>query len=179
MRLLATRRLVDFALEDVDCAVRFGGGDYPGLVVVRLISESIIPVAAPSLAAGVAEVADLLEKPLLNDGGTRQPGFPDWETWFASPGRQSGIAAAQQAFRRCQSHHPGRLSGLGVALVWRSLVVDDLREGRLVLAARQGDGHAWPSISSLPQSGSIRPRYRRSASGCRRRQASPEPSLGT
>lgn len=37
IHLLATRRLVDFSLEDVDVAIRFGDGAYPELHVERLM----------------------------------------------------------------------------------------------------------------------------------------------
>lgn len=180
MRLLATRRLVDFALEDVDCAVRFGGGDYPGLVVVRLISESIIPVAAPSLAAGVAEVADLLEKPLLNDEWhSASPGFPDWETWFASQGVKVESPLRSKHFGDANLTIQAALSGLGVALVWRSLVVDDLREGRLVwlldkaMATRMAFHFvAPPNRINSPKVQAFR-EWLQAAAG------QPEPSLGT
>ena len=41
LRVLTSARLVDFAREDVDIALRFGGGNYPGLHVVPLFNRGI------------------------------------------------------------------------------------------------------------------------------------------
>jgi LysR family glycine cleavage system transcriptional activator len=133
LRLLATRRLVDFALEDVDCAIRFGAGDYPGLSVERLMPEAIIAVAAPSLAAGIASAADIARRPLLNDEWhADQQVFPDWETWFASQGVTPETPLRIQHFGESNLTIQAAISGLGVALVWRSLVEADIKAGRLV-----------------------------------------------
>jgi LysR family glycine cleavage system transcriptional activator len=132
LRLLATRRLVEFALEDVDCAIRFGAGDYPGLNVERLMQEAIIPVAAPALAAEIATVADIARKPLLNDEWhTGNMAFPDWETWLASQGVAPEAPLRIKHFGESNLTIQAAISGLGVALVWRSLVEDDLKAGRL------------------------------------------------
>ncbi len=41
-----------FAEDGVDLAIRFGTGDYPGLLVERLFEESVFPVCSPSLLKG-------------------------------------------------------------------------------------------------------------------------------
>jgi LysR family glycine cleavage system transcriptional activator len=133
LRLLATRRLVDFTLEDVDAAIRFGNGDYPGLRVERLMPEAIIPVAAPGLAEGIATAADIARRPLLNDEWhTGNQVFPDWETWFASQGVVPEVPLRIQHFGESNLTIQAAISGLGVALVWRTLAEDDLKAGRLV-----------------------------------------------
>ena len=45
----AGQALADFATEDVDLAVRYGGGHWPGLVAVRLAHEDVFPVCSPQL----------------------------------------------------------------------------------------------------------------------------------
>ncbi len=133
LRLLATRRLVDFDLEDVDCAIRFGDGDYAGLSVEQLMPEAIIAVAAPAQAAGIATAADIARCPLLNDEWhVASQVFPDWETWFASQGVALEAPLRIRHFGESNLTIQAALSGLGVALVWRSLVEDDLKAGRLV-----------------------------------------------
>src|ERR1700727_2638101 len=59
--LSADMDLVDFATGDVDLAVRYGGGAYPGLESVRLMQETVIPVMSPELLAAnpLASPADL------------------------------------------------------------------------------------------------------------------------
>ena len=133
LRLLATRRRVDFALEDVDCAVRFGDGSYSDLDVERLMPEAIIPVATPALAAEITSVADIARKSLLDDEWhTGNMAFPDWDTWLASQGVIPDKPLHIKYFEESNLTIQAALSGLGVALVWRTLVEDDLKAGRLV-----------------------------------------------
>jgi LysR family glycine cleavage system transcriptional activator len=49
--LSAGMEVVDFAAGEVDLAIRYGSGRYPGLEVIRLLSETVIPVASPELLA--------------------------------------------------------------------------------------------------------------------------------
>lgn len=133
LRLSATRRVVDFALEDVDAAVRFGPGHYPGLHSERMMSEVIVPVAAPSVAAGIAQPADLLRCTLLNDEAREwDPTFPDWDTWLTSCDVPVTGPLRIRHFSDSNLVIQAATARLGVALMWRSLVSDELRAGRLV-----------------------------------------------
>jgi LysR family transcriptional regulator, glycine cleavage system transcriptional activator len=130
LHLHASRRLVDFAVEEVDVAVRFGPGPYPGLHADRLMAEAIVPVAAPALAAKISTPADLIRHTLLNDDARAwDPTFPDWDTWLSS----LGVAGALRIRRFSDSNLviEAATQGLGVALMWHSLVADELRSGRL------------------------------------------------
>lgn len=145
LRLLATRRLVDFALEDVDVAVRFGAPPFPGLHAEALMQESIVPVAAPAIAQTIHTPADLLRCTLLHDESHEwDPAFPDWETWLLSLGVSFDSPLRIRHFDDSNLSIQAAVSGLGVTLVWHSLVVDELRSGRLVqlfghaLATQQG-----------------------------------------
>lgn len=133
LRLLATRRLVDFAMEDVDVAVRFGSGPYPGLHAERLMPESIVPVAAPGIAATISAPADLVRCTLLHDESHNwDPAFPDWETWLISLGVAVETPLRIRHFGDVNLVIQGVAAGLGAALVWHSLVAEELRAGRLV-----------------------------------------------
>ncbi len=133
LRLLATRRLVDFQSEDVDVAVRFGSGPYQGLHAERLMPEAIVAVAAPQLAAGIAGAADLASCTLLHDDAHDwDPSFPDWGTWLASLGITDTSALRIRRFGDANLVIQAATAGLGAALSWHSLVADDLRTGRLV-----------------------------------------------
>ncbi len=133
LRLLATKRLVDFRVEDVDVAIRFGAGNYPDLVAERLMPEAIVPVAAPALAAGVTVPNDLLRCNLLEDEWHMGNGmFPDWATWLATLGVASTAPLRVRYFEDANLAIQAALSGLGVTLAWYSLVVDDVKAGRLV-----------------------------------------------
>jgi LysR family glycine cleavage system transcriptional activator len=53
VRIGATMRLVDFAREPVDVAIRYGCGDWPGLRSDRLaMTDAFFPVCSPTLMRG-------------------------------------------------------------------------------------------------------------------------------
>lgn len=133
LRLDATRRAVNFDVEDVDLAIRFGTGKYPGLLAERLMPEAIIPVAAPTLAASIRTADDLTRCTLLQDDWHIEHGmFPDWATWLATLGVTNDAALRIRHFGDANLAIQAAVSGLGVTLCWRSLAVDDLNAGRLV-----------------------------------------------
>lgn len=132
LRVDASKRAVNFQVEDVDLAIRFGAGDYPGLQVERLMAEAIVPVAAPALATTIQRAEDLARCTLLEDDWHIENGmFPDWATWLATLG-VSNAALRTRHFGDAGLTLQAATSGLGVALAWHSLVVDDLKSGRLV-----------------------------------------------
>lgn len=133
LRLLATRRLVDFAVEDVDLALRFGRGPFPGLHAEKLMTESLLPVAAPEVAAGIKKPRDLLACTLLNDESqVADETQPDWESWLASIGLRAKQPLRIRHFSDANLVIQAAIARLGVALVWQSLVTDALRAGSLV-----------------------------------------------
>lgn len=133
LRLSPTRRAVDFRIEDVDAAVRFGAGPFAGLHAERLMPESIVPVASPALAAGLRTPHDLLRVTLLQDDQQElELGMPDWETWLASLGVDVDGPLRTRYVGDLNLSIQAAVSGIGVALSWRSLVSDELKAGRLV-----------------------------------------------
>lgn len=132
LRLAATTRLVDFDTEDVDLAIRYGAGHYGGLHVERLKAEAVVAVAHPRLAASLRDPGDLLTATLLhNEGMNWDPTYPDWPTWL----RNVGVAVEQplklRPFGDANLLIQAAMSGLGAALVWETLVTEELAEGRL------------------------------------------------
>ena len=142
LRLMATQRLVDFNLEDVDVAIRFGAGTYPGLNAERLMTETIVVVAAPQLVARIKKPADLLRCNLLEDKWHVEQGmFPDWKTCLATLGVECKTGPRIQGFEGAGLSIQAAVSGLGATLAWSSLVVDDIAAKRL----RRVLDHAIPS----------------------------------
>ena len=138
LQLLATTRLVDFAGENVDAAVRYGSGRYPGLHAERLREEIVVAVAHPRLAAALARPSDLLGATLLhNTGVTWDPTFPDWPTWLRSAGAVPRAPLRIRTFDDANLVIEAALAGLGVALLGRTLVGDELASGRLAALFQQ------------------------------------------
>lgn len=121
----------NFATEVFDAAIHFGESDWPGTDSLKLKTESVLPVCAPSLLQGrtVAKPADLLELPMLHIE-TR----PDaWPAWFAvynvATERVTGMI-----YDQFSTITQAALHGLGVALLPDYLAEQDLAAGRLVSA---------------------------------------------
>ena len=133
LRLLATRRLVDLGAEDVDVAVRYGSGRYSGLHVERLRGETVVAVAHPRVAGKLRRPADLADATLLrNTAMSWDATFPDWPTWLQGLGVSPQKKLRVREFDEANFVIEAALAGLGVALVWKTLVSEDLAAGRLV-----------------------------------------------
>jgi LysR family glycine cleavage system transcriptional activator len=135
LRLLATTKLVDFAVDDVDIAIRYGSGRYPGLHTDKLKTEEIIPVAAPRLAERLGDPSDLLGMVLLhNESMDWDPTFPSWITWLRGAGIDPGDHLRLRRYSDANLVLGAAVAGLGVALTWRTLASEELAQGRLVAA---------------------------------------------
>jgi LysR family transcriptional regulator, glycine cleavage system transcriptional activator len=133
LHLLATTRTVDLEAEHVDAAVRYGVGRYPGLHAERLRAESVVVVAHPRLAAGLNHPSDLPGATLLHNTSIAwDPTFPDWATWLRGAGVTPAGALRTRTFDDTNLLIEAALAGLGVALLWRTLVNEELASGRMV-----------------------------------------------
>ncbi len=132
--LSATTRLVDLEHEGVDMAIRYGRGNYPGLLTERLmLEEEVVAVATPQLAGRFRTPAELCETTLLDNAVQgRDSGFPDWPTWLGDMGVVPATPLKLRRFGDTALVIEAALAGLGVALSWRTLLEDELGSGRLV-----------------------------------------------
>ena len=136
VRVAASMHLVDFAAEGVDCAVRYGNGGYAGLKVEKLLSESVVPVAAPSLLAThgpIRDTADLAGLTLLHDDSPDQdPSCPDWGMWLKAAGAAEIDASRGLHFNQASLVLEAAIGGRGIGLAKWQLAADDIAAGRLV-----------------------------------------------
>ncbi|MCR6629725.1 MAG: LysR substrate-binding domain-containing protein [Magnetospirillum sp.] len=133
LRLSAAIKLVNFDTEDVDLAIRYGGGHYPGLHVERLKAEEVVPVACPQLGERLKQVGDLLSVPLLHNVALDWDStFPSWTAWLANAGVEVPPSFKPRDFDDFNLVLQAVFAGLGVGLVWRTLVAEDIAAGRLV-----------------------------------------------
>ena len=127
----ATRvRPFDFAREGHDAAIHFGGPTWPGARLHRLMGETIVPVASPALVArhGLTTPADVLAAPLLQQA-TRPRA---WEQWLVENGLDPARATPGPRFEQFAMVAQAAQAGLGLAILPRFLVEDELRTGVLV-----------------------------------------------
>ena len=127
--------LVDLTAGEVDVALRYGAGRYPGMEVRRLIGETVIPVLSPELhAANPLDGPEDLARHLLLHDGSPDPddSCPDWTMWLAARGVRDVDGARGPRFNQSSLVIEAAVNGRGVALAKRTLAQDDLDAGRLV-----------------------------------------------
>jgi LysR family glycine cleavage system transcriptional activator len=121
----------DFAADGLDAAIHFGDPIWPGADMHPLMGETIVPVASPSLLAEtpLREPEDVLRVPLLQQA-TRPRAWPEWlQAQGVSPGR----ATMGPTFEQFAMVARAAAAGLGLAVVPRFLVEEELRAGQLVI----------------------------------------------
>ncbi|MQQ08766.1 transcriptional regulator GcvA [Epibacterium sp. SM1979] len=132
LRFSATLRMVDLEREDVDIALRFGLGPDEGLNVVPVPPEWVTPVMTPELADRYTTPESLMKAPLIFDESIDFLDPPcDWPTWFRT---QNIGYVPTHGLRFSQADHAvdAAITGAGVVLGRRSMVLTDLHTGRLV-----------------------------------------------
>jgi len=136
VNLLATDQLVDFRKEEIDLAIRYGGGVYQGLVSERLLSERVFPVCSPQLLteSGTSDPLQLLAKaPLLHDDSLDQDRTcPDWRMWLKASGIRGIDWRRGQRFNQSALVLEAAAAGRGIALAKATLAEQDLLTGRLL-----------------------------------------------
>ena len=133
VRVTTSAHLVDFRREQVDMAVRYGRGNWPGLRAHWLMAEDIFPVCSPALLHAekpLRRPEDLAHHTLLHATVSRE----DWQLWLTAAGLPVALAARRgltfdQSFMATQA----AMDGLGVALGRTAYVEADIAAGRLVV----------------------------------------------
>jgi LysR family glycine cleavage system transcriptional activator len=132
----ASMHLVDFASEEVDCAIRYGAGDYGDLFAERILQETVFPVCSPLLQHNGAQPrhpGDLGRFTLLHDDSPDQdPSCPDWGMWLKAAGVNGVEVGRGLRFNQSSLVLEAAIAGQGVALAKGQLAAEDLRTGRLV-----------------------------------------------
>ena len=131
----AGMELVDFNNGEIDIAIRYGAGRYPGLEVVRLMQETVIPVVSPALleTQPLNDPADLSGHILLHDGSPdADESCPDRTMWLAARGVRGVDGTRGPRFNQSSLVIEAAVGGRGVALAKRALAQADLDAGRLV-----------------------------------------------
>jgi LysR family transcriptional regulator, glycine cleavage system transcriptional activator len=132
LRIETSTVLVDFRKSEVHAAIRLGGGSWPGLYSDKIMDEWLVPVCQPALFAKlgpVSDYADLKRYRLLHSFSER------WSDWLLDGPHDDaafGISTDDSAaiVRAAEA-------GGGLALARWSLVADDVRLGRLVVASKK------------------------------------------
>lgn len=133
VRISSSSHLVDFQREEVDLAIRYGRGHWPGLAARWLMAEDIFPVCSPALLKGpkpLKRPQDLAHHTLIHGSLTRE----DWQVWLTAAGLPRLLATRPGlTFDLSLMAFQAAIDGLGVALGRSALVEADIEAGRLVV----------------------------------------------
>jgi LysR family glycine cleavage system transcriptional activator len=138
VRLDARDELCDFKRDDVDIAIRQGRGHYKGLTSELLMSDMALVVCSPATLDGRSSLAPqrlLKQKTLLHvDWQIAADAAPTWARWAEYHGIEDVKLSGGLRFSIEDLAVRAAISGMGVALVTKAFVADDLASGRLVRA---------------------------------------------
>ncbi|MET0707575.1 MAG: transcriptional regulator GcvA [Tardiphaga sp.] len=134
VRITTSTSMVDFKGGDVDAAIRYGRGRWPGLRADWLTADHLFPVCSPALLQGdrpLRTPADLAHHTLLHSSA----GYDDdWRLWLTAAGLSTDISKQpgltfDMIFMTLQA----AIDGLGIAVGRTTYVEGDLAKGRLVM----------------------------------------------
>ena len=138
--------------HDIDVAIRFGKGNYPGCRVEKLMSAVAVPLCSPELtkrpSRPLRRPEDLRHHTLLHDD-TPYEGRPDWPSWLEAAG-VSGVDSSRGIhFNHVSLALEAAADSQGVVLSIAQLASNDLTTGRLVIPfeARVPLEYAYYAIS--------------------------------
>ncbi|MGJ4896828.1 MULTISPECIES: transcriptional regulator GcvA [unclassified Bradyrhizobium] len=134
VRITTSTGLVDFRKDDVDAAIRYGRGHWPGVRAEWLMADELFPVCSPALLQGDKPLRcpeDLAHHTLLQVSG----GYDDdWRLWLTAAGLPVEMSRqGRLSFDLSLMTVQAAIDGLGVAIGRTAYVQDDIAKGRLVV----------------------------------------------
>ncbi|SFN45532.1 transcriptional regulator GcvA [Xenorhabdus japonica] len=131
VRIQAVDREEDKLADDVDVAIFYGRGNWPGMRTDRLYPEYLLPVCSPSLLTGdrpLKTPSDLAKHTLLHDSSRR-----DWQAYIRQLDMQQQINVQQgPIFSHSSMVIQAAVHGQGVALANNVMAQNEIDAGRLV-----------------------------------------------
>ncbi|PHM61951.1 LysR family transcriptional regulator [Xenorhabdus ishibashii] len=131
VRIQAIDREEDKLADDVDIAIFYGRGNWPGLRTDRLYPEYLLPVCSPALLTGdrpLRTPEDLANHTLLHDSSRR-----DWQAYVRQLDMQQQINVQQgPIFSHSAMVIQAAVHGQGVALANNVMAQNEIDAGRLV-----------------------------------------------
>jgi DNA-binding transcriptional LysR family regulator len=128
-----TTRAEPFMFDDTpfDAAIHFGSPIWAGAVAHRLFGEEMTPVCSPRMLAGRMhlEPAELANFTLLHQSARADA----WRHWFAQAGMHDVDCMQGQRYELFSMLVEAARAGLGIALVPRFFVLNELRAGELLV----------------------------------------------
>ncbi|MBM3643160.1 MAG: transcriptional regulator GcvA [Alphaproteobacteria bacterium] len=153
VRMTTTQRVVDFAREDFDCAIRFTVQPEADLHAVRLFNDVLTPLCGKRYADRLKSLDDLKKAPLID-----MTNEVEWPIWLRAVGLGDYKPKRLLTFDSTMIAVEAAMEGAGVAVGPPQLFREELAQGRLFQPFPQivDSGKAWwfccpPSSASRPK----------------------------
>jgi LysR family transcriptional regulator, glycine cleavage system transcriptional activator len=117
----------------LDCAIRFGNGEWNHLDSSLLMHEQHIAVCAPAVLNGkTPEQADLSSMTFLHVLASHDKRYMTWQHWLDAAGLSGIDMHGGYEFDLLDLAIRAAIDGLGVAIADRHMVSQELADGRLI-----------------------------------------------
>ena len=133
---ITTRQLpIDYAREPFDAAVFHGPPHWPGTISYHLLDEDMVAVASPKLCASrsIKTATDVAKFPLLHNMGSRNR----WAEWMSEAGVSLHAPLHGHTYQNYAMVAQAAVAAVGIALLPRYLVEDDVAAKRLEIVANE------------------------------------------
>ena len=116
-RQMRALELADLHAGGAHAAIRYGLGTWPGTVTRRIFAETLVPVASPAVARGLAG-RDFWSLPRLSAGSSAldSAGDIDWRAWSEGAGETVREGVRYRRLRDYQRVIHSARAGQGVAI---------------------------------------------------------------
>lgn len=128
VRLTVTAAMLDLNRPDIDCGIRYGDGDWPGVDVSRIGGQDYQPVCSPLIRDMVRHPDDLANVPVIAD----QTSMLDWPAWLARAGLDPKMPLNGPVYSDASLAFDAAISGQGVLLAADMMTADAVSDGRLI-----------------------------------------------
>jgi LysR family glycine cleavage system transcriptional activator len=128
VQILTSDRRVNLDAEQVDCAIRCGPGDWPGLRADLLFPQRLAPMCSPSHPAVQQGLSAAAQRDMIVNSRHDH----EWSGWFAAIGVDAPAPPQGQRLDGRELIAEAVLAGLGIALVEAAMFARQVRDGVLV-----------------------------------------------
>jgi len=147
---------VDIARQNIDLRISYGDYHYPGLKLVRLVHDDVLPVCAPEFwrrhGGDTTGLTQLHESQFIHTNwGPNYATHPSWADWFTASGqnRSPDPSHGRRVGLSSLAISAARL-GLGIALGQRVMARADLEAGRLIALSAVSVRLGHPYCAFMP-----------------------------
>ncbi len=130
LRLHHSVQLVDLSRDDVDLAVRWGRGSWPGVKSEKLMRAQATPLCSPALLKGehpLKSPSDLRHHTLIH-----QKDYQEWVEWLAAAGVYDINGQRGPVIDDANAIIQSTMEGDGVMIAIPEVLLPEIESGRLV-----------------------------------------------